>query len=436
MIQALPVHTEEHAHSWYAATANRKTDYPVLEEQVTADVCIVGGGFSGVSTALALAEKGYRVVVLEARQLAWGATGRSGGQLIRGLGESPERYLRSIGRDGVNAINRMGFESVERVRSIVSKYNISCDLQMGYLDAALKPRHMKSLSDEQEWLQEQGYPHRLRLLQRDALSEVIGSQRYIGGLVDDGSGHLHPMNLCLGEAAAAEQLGVQFYERSRVSTLQSSDAQGKHRVITEKGSVRADFIVLCGNAYLGGLEPQLRGKVLPAGSYIMATEPLPLSIRQQILPGKHAVCDHNALLHYFRLSSDGRLLFGGRCNYTGRDPKSISSSLLPRMRKIFPQLQNVSIDYEWGGWIGITANRIPQIGRLNPTTYYAQGYSGHGVNATHMAAHLIAEAIDGQAGRFDVFDRIRHWRFPGGKYLSSPMLATGMLWYRMKDLLP
>ncbi len=436
MVTSSPVHTEEHACSWYAATANRQTNYPALKGKVKADVCIVGGGFSGVGTALALAEKGYRVVVLEARKIAWGATGRSGGQLIRGLGESPERYQRLIGREGVEAINRMGFESVERVRSIISRYRIQCDLQMGYLDAALKQRHMTSLAGELDLLKQQGYPHRLRLLQSSELSKVIGSSRYIGGLVDEGSGHLHPMNLCLGEVDAAEKLGVLFYEHSRVTAMKSPGVSGKHQVITGDGVVESDFVVLCGNAYLGSLEPRLNGKVLPAGSYIIATEPLSEAVRHEILPENYAVCDHNALLHYFRLSADGRLLFGGRCNYTGHDPKSISGSLLPRMKKIFPQLDQVTVDYEWGGWIGISANRIPQIGRLSPTTYYAQGYSGHGVNATHMAAQLIAEAIDGQAGRFDVFDRIRHHRFPGGENLRSPMLAIGMLWYQMKDLLP
>ncbi|WP_139117328.1 NAD(P)/FAD-dependent oxidoreductase [Endozoicomonas atrinae] len=211
MVTSSPVHTEEHACSWYAATANRQTNYPALKGKVKADVCIVGGGFSGVGTALALAEKGYRVVVLEARKIAWGATGRSGGQLIRGLGESPERYQLLIGREGVEAINRMGFESVERVRSIISRYRIQCDLQMGYLDAALKQRHMTSLAGELDLLKQQGYPHRLRLLQSSELSKVIGSSRYIGGLVDEGSGHLHPMNLCLGEVDAAEKLGVLFY---------------------------------------------------------------------------------------------------------------------------------------------------------------------------------------------------------------------------------
>ncbi len=349
MAIAPPVHTEEHARSWYTATASRITDYPTLTDQVTADVCIIGGGFSGVATALALGEKGYDVVVLEANKIAWGATGRSGGQLIRGLGESPERYRRYIGSEGVDAINRMGFESVERVRSIVSKYRIQCDLQMGHLDAALNPGHMKALADEQLWLGEQGYPHSVRFLESTELRDVIGSQQYIGGLVDEGSGHLHPMNLCLGEAEAAEQYGVQFYERSRVTAVNKTSTNGKYQIITESGSVNARMVVFCGNAYLNDLEPQLSGRVLPAGSYIIATEPLSESVRDELLPGNHAVCDHNALLHYFRLSSDGRLLFGGRCNYTGRDPKSITQSLIPRMRKIFPQLNQVAIDYEWGG---------------------------------------------------------------------------------------
>ncbi|GFR89184.1 FAD-dependent oxidoreductase [Elysia marginata] len=234
------------------------------------------------------------------------------------------------------------------------------------------------------------------------------------------------------EAEAAAQQGARLFEYSKVNKIQKGD---KPKVFTDKGSVTADFLILGGNAYLGDLEPAIGGKVLPAGSYIIATEPLELSVHNSLIPSDYAICDMSVALDYFRLSADKRLLFGGMCNYSGRDPKDIVESMRPKMLKVFPQLKDARIDYQWGGMIGIGANRMPQIGRLEPNIYYAQAYSGHGVNATHTAARVLAEAISGQAQRFDAYAKIRHMTFPGGKTFRSPLLALGMLWYRLKDML-
>ena len=426
-----PVHTEAHADSYYAASLNFETDYPELEGSLSVDICIVGGGFSGVATALELAERGYRVAVLEARKIGWGATGRNGGQLIRGIGEEPEQFRNQIGSDGVEAIHRMGYEAVELVRERVQKYDIQCDLKMGYVDAAIKPKQMDEIAEDYESLKKRHYAHELRLLSQEDIKQYVNTDRYIGGMLDSGSGHLHPLNLCLGEARVAEGLGVQFFENSPVVKIHKGDLP---RVETAKGSVTCQFLVLAGNAYLGNLEPKIGGKVLPAGSYIIATERLEEKVWKNLIPQDSAICDVSIALDYFRLSDDKRLLFGGMCNYSGRDPKDIVASLRPKMLKVFPQLENASIEYQWGGMIGIGANRMPQIGRLGANIYFAQAYSGHGVNATHMAGRVLAEAISGQAERFDVFANIRHMTFPGGRYFRSPLLALGMLWYRIKEL--
>ncbi|MCQ4312454.1 FAD-binding oxidoreductase [Pseudomonas stutzeri] len=425
--------TQNHAPSYYAASINRTLDYAPLQGEHEADACIVGGGFSGLNTAIELAERGLSVVLLEAQRIGWGASGRNGGQLIRGVGHDVEQFQPVLGDEGVDALKRMGFEAVDIVRQRIERYGIDCDLTWGYCDLATKQRHVDGFEADYADLKRLGYPHSLRRVPKDEMREVIGSDRYLGGLVDMGSGHLHPLNLALGEAAVAQSLGVRLFERSAVERI---DYGAEVRVHTAQGSVRAGQLVLAGNAYLGNLNPSLAGKVLPAGSYIIATEPLPETLRRELLPQNMAVCDQRVALDYFRLSADGRLLFGGACHYSGRDPKDIAAYMQPKMLEVFPQLQGTRIDFQWGGMIGIGANRLPQIGRLpdQPNVYYAQAYSGHGLNATHLAGRLLAEAISGQLqGRFDLFARVPHPTFPGGQRLRSPLLALGMLWYRLKD---
>ena len=424
----------DHAPSYYAASANRSLEFAPLQGEQQADVCVVGGGFSGLNTAIELAERGFSVVLLEAHRIAWGASGRNGGQLIRGVGHDVEQFQPVLGAEGVDALKRMGFEAVDIVRQRIDRYAIDCDLTWGYCDLATKPRHLDGFDADLADLTRLGYPHPLRRLAQNEMGEVIGSDRYLGGLIDMGSGHLHPLNLALGEAAAAQSLGVRLFEQSAVERIEYGS---KVRVHTAQGSVLADQLVLACNAYLQGLNPELSGKVLPAGSYVIATEPLPATLAKELLPQNMAVCDQRVALDYFRLSADGRLLFGGACHYSGRDPKDIAAYMQPKMLKVFPQLQGTRIDFQWGGMIGIGANRLPQIGRLDDhaNVYFAQAYAGHGLNATHLAGRLLAEAISGQAqGRFDLFAAVPHPTFPGGQRLRSPLLALGMLWYRLKDL--
>ncbi|MHA7880269.1 MAG: NAD(P)/FAD-dependent oxidoreductase [Saccharospirillum sp.] len=423
-------HSDEHPASYYLASRAYPDTYPWLESDLSVDVCVVGGGFGGVNTALELAERGYSVALVEGRRIGWGASGRNGGQLIQGIGHGLDKFAKVLGADGVQAVEAMGFEAVRIVRDRIKRYQIDCDLKLGYCDLALKPRQMRDLEALKRWFDAVGYEAKTELVSQHRMHEVVGSDRYVGGLIDWGSGHLHPLNLVTGEARAAARLGVQIFEQSLVTEVVPGEPA---TVRTEHGSVSADRVVLCGNAYVAGLNPVLAGKVLPAGSYVIATEPLPDKLWQRLLPQDMAVCDQNVALDYYRLSADKRLLFGGLCNYSGRDPKSIEGVLKPHMEKVFPELASVKIDYQWGGMIGIGANRYPQIGRLQANLYYAQAYAGHGLNVTHMAARVIAEHIHGESERLDLFERVKHITFPGGPKFRSPLLAAGMLYHRLKD---
>jgi len=429
------IHTNQYPPSYYFSSLRYQQEYSVLAESVNADICIIGGGFTGVASAIELAERGYKVVVLEAHKIGWGASGRNGGQIIRGIGHELEDFRKTIGQQGIDAITAMGTEANEVVTQRVKKYNIDCDLTMGYCDLASRPKHMKALEQDYQAISQRDYPYSLTMLDKNELQkQVIGSNNFIGGMIDMGSGHLHPLNLCTGEAEVATNLGVQIFTDSAVTHITPGELV---KIETQHGQVNAKQVILAGNAYIGDLAPKklpnISNKILPAGSYIIATEPLKKEVYQALLPGNHAVCDLKIDLDYFRLSADKRLLFGGMCNYSGRDPKDIKAALYPKMLKVFPQLAGVNIDYQWGGMIGIGANRLPQIGRLDKNIYYAQAYSGHGVNVTHMAARLLAEVIHGETDRIKHFEQVKHFAFPGGKHLRSPLLALGMMYHKMLD---
>lgn len=421
----------DHVNSWYAASRHSSTDYPALEGEQRADVVVVGAGFTGLSTALSLAERGYDVAVVEAHRVGWGASGRNGGQLIDGFVDE-SKIQKRLTRAETDMVWQLGIDCRDLVIERIERYGIDCDLKFGFVDLALNERDMNYFRSEIERKQARNYPHRLTLVPKDDIHSVVGSERYIGALVNAGNGHLHPLNLCIGEARAATKLGVRIFERSAVTRVQ----HGANPVVyTDRGSIAATKVVLAGNAYLGRAEPKLFGAVIPAGSYIIATESLGEERAAQILPQDMAACDQRVGLDYFRLSADKRLLFGGLCNYSGRDPKNISASLRPNMLRAFPQLQNARIEYEWGGYIAISIKRIPQLGRIGESTWYAQGYSGHGLAPSHMAGKLLADAIGGDVEKFDVFQRIRHMKLPGGKWFANPALALGMLYYRLKELL-
>ncbi|MEJ8569128.1 NAD(P)/FAD-dependent oxidoreductase [Elongatibacter sediminis] len=421
----------EHTDSYYAATAENRTDYPALKGAQSADIAIVGGGFTGVSTALTLAERGYRVALIEANRIGWGASGRNGGQLICGI-SGEEKIARHHGDAIADELWDLRWRGHEIIFDRIVRYGIECDLKCGYVDAAIKPRHLRALEADFARLQRRNFPYEHYLLDRDGMAETLGTRAYCGGLVNMRNGHLHPLNLCQGEARAAVSLGASVFEHSPATRIVHGS---RPRVETAHGHIEADAVVLAGHVFHRLEQDRLSGTTFPAGSFIMATEPLSETVRRRINPLDLAVCDMNNIIDYYRLSADGRLLFGGRCNYSGRVPASISAVLRPRLARVYPELRDVRTDYEWGGSIGIAILRIPLLGRINGNVYYAQGYSGHGVNATHIMGEIIADAIGGTLEHFDLFANMRRLRLPVGTAVGGQMVALGMLYYRMKDLL-
>lgn len=422
--------SQPHTGSYYAATVNNITNYAPLQGVRRADVCVIGAGFTGISTALHLAEKGYDVHVVEANKVGWGASGRNGGQIIGGI-SGEDKLLKINGQHCSELLWDMRWAGHKIIRERVKKYHIDCDLKFGYLDVAIKNRHLRDLDAERERLELHGFPFDYKILDKQETQEATGTEAYIGSLMNMGNGHLHPLNMCIGEANAAVSQGASIYEQSPVLTIEKGS---RPKVITEQGSVSADFVVIAGNAY-HSLEEKLRGSLFPVNSFIIATEPLSEDLIKRINPRDFAVCDPNYVLEYFRLSADKRLLFGGRCNYYGADPEVIKKKLRPRMLKIYPALADTTIEFAWGGTIGVPINRIPQFGRIMPNVFYSQGYSGHGVNVTHLAGQILADVIAGTFERFDIFARVKPVVIPGAHTFGKSMVALGMLYYQLKDKL-
>ena len=420
---------QEHTGSYYAASVNEVTDYPVLEGAKSADVCVVGAGFTGTATALSLAERGYSVALVEANRVGWGASGRNGGQVINGM-SGIETLRKKHGNGIAEILNNLRWGGNDIIRERVAKYGIQCDLKDGYLEVATKPSQVSYIDEFAEDRESHPSDFAYEVWDREKTCDMLGTDAYHGGFVCYRDGHLHPLNLCIGEARAAHNLGVQIFEQSPVTGI----THGKRpRVETANGYVEADSVVLAGNAYSQFEPKHLSNLIFPAGSYIIATEPLADDVAKSINRKDVAVCDLNEVVDYYRLSADKRLLFGGACNYSGRDPKSIKSYILPRMLKVYPQLKDVKIEYEWGGKIGVVLRRIPTLGRINDNVYYCQGYSGHGVCATHVMGEVMADAVTGTMERFDLFADMNHFRIPGTQWMGNQIIALGMLYYKMKD---
>jgi gamma-glutamylputrescine oxidase len=425
---------QDYVASYYAASAHAAPERPALDGGTECDVCVVGAGIAGCSTALHLAEKGLSVVLLEQQRVGWGASGRSGGQAIFGVAAGQRKLERLIGGAGARAIWDMSVEALTLLRELIARYHIDCDWASGYLYSAVRERHLRELRAEVRELHERFDYRSVRYVAREELRAMVASARYLGALYDSNSGHLHPLNYTLGIAAAAEARGVRIFESTRADSF-SCGGSSQVRVRTARGEVRARFLVLCGNVYLGTTAPALASKIMGVATYIVATEPLGAERARQLITNNAAVCDMNWVLDYFRRSGDERLLFGGRVNYSGLRSFDAPAATRARMLRVFPQLADTRIDFAWGGEVDITLNRAPHFGRLAPNVYFLQGFSGHGIALTGIAGKVVAEAISGTAARFDVFARIPHGNFPGGAALRRPALVLAMLWYRLKDLL-
>ncbi len=422
----------EPADSYYAATANAAPRRPPLAGTTDCDVCVVGAGIAGCSAALNLAERGYRVALLEAQRVGHGGSGRSGGQMIYGYARDMPVIERLVSAADAQRLWQLSQEAIETTVGRIRKHDIRCDLRLGHLSAAIKPRQREELIRFKADMEERYGYGGMELLTGAALRAQIDSSRYLAALRDGRSGHLHPLNYTLGLAVAAEAAGAVIHEHSPAIALTTGSTC---TVQTPGGLVRSRFLVLTGGAYMDGLVPELRRKIMPVGTYITSTEPLGEPRARALLPDDAAVTDTNFVLDYFRRTADHRLLFGGRVSYSTFQPPRLAATLRQRMLQVFPQLADARQAYTWGGFVDITINRFPHFGRLAPNAYFAHGFSGHGIALTGLAGKLLGEVIAGQAERFDLFAKVRHRDFPGGNVMRMPLLVLAMTWFRLRDLL-
>lgn len=422
--------------SYYEATVTRPPPHPPLAERAQADVCVVGGGYAGVSAALELRERGFDVVLLEAQRVGWGASGRNGGQAIVGYGDDGEQAIqRQFAPADARRAWDITVEALQLLQERIARHGIACDWQPGYLSLSTKPRKSRELRRWMERVQaDYGYP--LQWIPPGEMREWVQSDRFDAAVHDGHSGHLHPLKYCLGLAQAALQAGVRLYETSPAYLLE----RGARPVVkTAQGEVACDFVVLAGNVYLAeygdAVAPEVSSRIMPVGTYIIATEAMDEARARALMPRRCAASDTNVILDYFRLSPDHRLLFGGGDSYTGTTPRNLIERIRRDMLRVFPQLEDLGIAHAWGGFVDITLNMAPHFGRLGDNVYFVQGFSGHGVALSGMAGRLVAEAIAGQASRFDLLSRIRHMPFPGGRLMRTPALVLGMWYYRLRDAL-
>lgn len=416
--------------SWYAATANSLAEFPSLTAPIAADVCIVGGGYTGLSAALHLAERGYQVVLLDAHRVGWGASGRNGGQVGTGLNKDQAELESMCGKTQARALWDLSLEAVQLCKDLIHKHAIQCDLQAGIIHADHRRRFVKGSREFAEKLQRDYAYQSICFLDQAALQQELHSPLYYGGVLNLGAAHLHPLNYALGLAQAAQQAGVTIYERSPVLSYR---AGSQVEVSTACGKVTASYLILACNGYLDQLEPKVAARVMPINNYIVATEPLSLAQVQELIPNRYAVADSAFVVNYFRLSADNRLLFGGGESYSFKFPQDIPALVRPRMLSVFPQLADAQIDYAWGGTLAVTANRLPYFTRLQPNVFSVSGYSGHGVALATLAGKLLSEVVSGTAERFEVMAKLPNWPFPGGTLLRWPLLVTAMLYYSLRD---
>ncbi len=419
--------------SYYAATAQRGPGFAPLAGDVSCDVAIVGGGLAGLSAALELAQRGLTVRLLEAREVGWGASGRNGGQAIHGLACDQDTIEQQLGLDEAKRVWAMSIEALDLIRERIATHAIDCDWRDGYLGLATSARKGAALA---AWADRMGsvYGYPLRRIGPGEVRDWIASPRYHSGVHDPRSGHLHPLKYTLGLARAAAAAGAVLHERTPVQALRHGEPA---QIVTARGTVSARRVLLAGNVYLHGIAPALEPRIMPVGTYIACSERLDPALADSLVPSRSAVCDTNFVLDYFRTTNDHRMLYGGRVSYSTVTPARLPESMRRRMVQTFPQLAAAKVEYAWGGFVDISMSRAPDFGRLpgHGNVYYLQGFSGHGLALTGLAGRLVAEAMAGDAGRFDVFARLKHRAFPGGSLMRMPALVLGMAWYRLRDML-
>lgn len=423
----------DHVDSYYAASSRDvQTQYPLLKHDLDVDVVVIGAGYTGLYTALNLAEAGKTVAILEANCVGWGASGRNGGQVILGFSCDMPPFEAALGLDSARQIWKLTQQAASEIRERIGRHQIDCDFRNGHLWTSVLARRVHLLTDWQEEAARKWGYERLTFVPKAELPGHVDSPRYQAGLLDANGGHLHPLKYALGLARAARAAGVHIFEQS--PALRYVEHPDGVEVLTPQGRVRAHQLVLACNTGAGSIAPQLQRRILPVGTYMIATEPLGEARAKALLPSACAVSDNQFVLDYFRLSSDHRLLFGGKCTYTGRTPHNLSASMRADMLRVFPQLADVGIAFTWGGHIDITMARTPDFGCLG-RVYWAQGFSGHGIVPTCVAGRVLAEAIGGDDTHLQLFSALRNPPFPGGQALAALMQVVGMSYYRLRDYL-
>ena len=420
------------APTWYEASARERPAWPVLDEDSRTDVCVIGGGYTGLSCALHLAERGYRPLLLEARRIGNGASGRNGGQLGSGHRRDQSTLERELGAERAKLLWSLAEEAKALVRSRIARHGIACDLKPGIAIAAHRPRHAHALAREAAHLQSRYGYDEIAVLDRAQLRAEVDTDDFHGGLLDRGAGHLHPLDYARGLARAAAEAGADIREGAPVTGLVPGVPC---RVEAGPHTITADTVVLACNGYLDALDPGIGARAMPIDNFILATAPLGTARARALIPNDVAIVDTRFVVNYFRLSADGRLLFGGGESAGRRIPADPRPLVRRHMLRIFPQLADVRIDHAWGGTLAITRSRMPSIGRLSGGLTYAQGYSGHGVALATLGGALIAEAIGGTLERFDVFARLPQPLFPGGRIMRWPTLALALAYGALRDRL-
>ena len=420
----------EYPPSFYADAAAPLPRYPAAAGDLRCDVCVIGGGYTGLSAAWHLAERGFDVVLLEASRVGFGASGRNGGQVGQGQRLEQDALEAMVGADHARALWDIANQSVNLVREVAARDEVHADFHPGVIHAAHRARYGPEYRAYAEKLQRDYGYDKIRYLDREEMRGIVASPAYHGGTLDTGAGHIDPLELALGLARLATAAGVRIFERARVTRVTRG---APARVETDSARISAGHVVLACNGYLGGLEPKVAARVMPINNYVVATEPLGADRQEEIIRGNLAVADSKFVVNYFRFSDDHRLLFGGTESYRYRFPRDIAGAVRRPMEAVFPQLRGVNITHAWGGTLGITLNRMPHFERVAGNILSLSGYSGHGVAMATLAGQIAAEAIAGQAERFDAMARVPSPRFPGGAALRWPLLVLGMIWFSLRD---
>lgn len=416
--------------SYYTATAAEPPTTGPLTEAIDADVVVIGGGCTGLAAARRAALAGRSVILLEGGAIGWGASGRNGGQMIPGLRMRATDLVRNYGKDHARQLFALAISARDEVVGLIERENIACDLRTtGHLGAALKAADLDDMRAEVACLNEVMDYHEAELLDAAAMADEV-AHPYVGGLLDRGGGHLHPLNYTLGLARSAIAAGVRIYSNTPVINVDRE--RGTVIARTSAGQVQAGACILAGDALLGQVDRQLSHYIMPIANYIAATRPLgdPASL----ISHDRAISDSRFVVNYYRRSADGRLIFGGGERYTTRPPSDMSGFVRPFMERAFPQLRGIEIDYAWGGLVSVTRTRLPHIGRDGPILW-AHGYSGMGTILSSLAGRLLGDAIDGNETELDQFASIAPPPFPGGSALRAPLHTLAMLWFSMRDRL-